>query len=133
MADFDTSGQQFGSYIFPDISILSHEIGEWINDPDNINPTPAWSSQSQATGACSNTYEVGDGLTGFVFQVGPMANGWTYNPQELVFFSWFYDQEPSIGAGGWYSDQGTFTTDAGGLCTGAINKFVKSSLGTKKP
>ena len=27
---------------------------------------------------------------------------------ELAFFSWFYDQSPSLGVHGWYSDQATF-------------------------
>jgi hypothetical protein len=37
-----------------------------------------------------------------------MLNGFTYHPQELAFFSWFYRQKPSIAVNNWYSDQGTF-------------------------
>jgi hypothetical protein len=40
------------------------------------------------------------------------VNGYTYHLQELAFFSWFYHQSPSIGAGGKYSNNGTFTTFA---------------------
>ncbi len=110
VANIDTTGN-----FPPDVAVLSHEVGEWINDPDNINPTPSWSSPVQPGGDCQNTYEVGDALQGYIFPV-TMPNGITYNPQELVYFSWFYNQTPSIGAGGWYSDQGTFTTDAGAVC-----------------
>ena len=111
IADFDTTGQ-FDS----DISVLSHEVAGWMNDPYNINPTPAWSSSTGGMpGQCGNLLEVGNPLNGAVFQV-TMPNGFTYKPQELAFFSWFYNQSPSIGAGGLYSDQGTFTNDAGPAC-----------------
>ncbi|MBC5823291.1 MAG: hypothetical protein GIW99_11060 [Candidatus Eremiobacteraeota bacterium] len=33
--------------------------------------------------------------------------GFTYHPQELVFFSWFY-RTPPTGTGGEYSFNGTF-------------------------
>lgn len=98
----------------PDTAPLSHELGEWMNDPDNANPTPNWSNP--ADGSCDNTYEVGDAAVGDLYQIS-MPNGVTYNLQELVFYSWFYLQTPTIGAGisstwpnGWYSDQGDFTT-----------------------
>jgi hypothetical protein len=44
-----------------------------------------------------------------------MSNGFTYSLQELAFFSWFYGA-PSVGVNGWYSNNGTFTTDAGPNC-----------------
>ena len=31
-----------------------------------------------------------------------MANGVTYHLQETAFFSWFYNQVPSLGINGWY-------------------------------
>jgi hypothetical protein len=120
VADFDTSGQWE-----PDIETLSHEVAEWMNDPDNANLTPSWGHVGQVYG-CSDILEVADGLTGTTYTV-PMSgweaepDGFTYNPQELVYFSWFYDQVPSIGAGGWYSDQGTFTTDSGQVCQGSVD------------
>jgi hypothetical protein len=45
-----------------------------------------------------------------------MPNGFTYNLQELAFFSWFYRQNPSLGASGDFSDNGTFAEDAGPVC-----------------
>jgi hypothetical protein len=37
-----------------------------------------------------------------------MPNGMNYSLQELAFFSWYYAQSPSLGAGGYYSDNKTF-------------------------
>jgi len=107
--EYDTSGLQF-----PDTYVAAHEIGEWMNDPLITNPVPAWGHVGQQAG-CQNNLEVGDPL----FSTNPlsktMPNGYTYHMQELAYFSWFYGA-PSIGAGGLFSDNGTFTTDAGSVC-----------------
>jgi hypothetical protein len=103
LADYDNSGD-FGAGT-SDISALSHEVAEWQNDPSTVNPTPSWGHTGQVTG-CQNNLEVGDPLSGTIYSVN--LNGFTYHPQELAFFSWFYHQKPSLGVNGWYSDQGTF-------------------------
>jgi hypothetical protein len=103
-ADFETS-QSFSGR---DVSALSHEVGEWMDDPFGNNPTPAWGHTGQITG-CSSLLEVGDPLTGKTFTV-LMPNGFKYHLQELAFFSWFYRQKPSLGVNGWYSSRGTFRT-----------------------
>jgi hypothetical protein len=103
VTDFDNSGLYGG-----DISIMTHEVGEWMDDPTTVNPTPAWGNIGQVSG-CQNNLEVGDPLTGTFFPPVTIGNN-TYDPQELVFFSWFYRQSPSIGAGGAYSNNGTFNT-----------------------
>jgi hypothetical protein len=110
--DFDTSGV-FGVSAM-DTGIVSHEAAEWMNDPYVINPTPNWGHVGQV-GGCQNNYEVGDPLTGTEFTRIVMKNGYTYHLQELAFFSWFFGA-PSIGIHGWYSDNGTFLTDAGPVC-----------------
>jgi hypothetical protein len=112
LADYDNSGA-LGSGL-RDITALSHEVGEWQNDPyidkgRNSNPTPAWGHIGQASG-CQSDLEVGDPLAGTTF--ADTVGGFTYHPQELAFFSWFYHQKPSLGVNGWYSDQGKFTTSA---------------------
>ncbi len=106
LAMFDNSGVFTGS---SDISAMSHEVAEWQNDPDTINPTPAWGHTGQVSG-CQSNLEVGDPLSGTTFT--DPRGGFTYHPQELAFFSWFYHQKPSLGVNGWYSDQGTFKTPA---------------------
>jgi len=103
VSDFDNSGLYGG-----DISILTHEIGEWMDDPLTTNPTPAWGNIGQVTG-CQNNLEVGDPLTGTFFPPVTLGN-FSYDPQELVFFSWFFRQSPSIGAGGAFSNNGSFNT-----------------------
>jgi hypothetical protein len=92
-----------------DITTLSHEVGEWQNDPYTNNPTPAWGHIGQVSG-CQSNLEVGDPLSGTTFS--DTVGGFTYHPQELAFFSWFYHQSPSLGVNGWYSDQGKFRTFA---------------------
>lgn len=100
-----------------DIHAWTHEIGEWMDDPfvqsDNYNFTPPWGNVGQVTG-CQNNLEVGDPLTGTAFTL--TYNGFTYHPQELVFFSWFY-RVPATGTAGKFSYEGTFTS-AQGACTG---------------
>jgi hypothetical protein len=106
LAMYDNSKAFTGS---SDISALSHEVAEWQNDPYTNNPTPAWGNIGQVTG-CQNNLEVGDPLSGTTFTA--VLSGFTYHPQELAFFSWFYHQSPSLGVNGWYSDQGKFKTFA---------------------
>jgi hypothetical protein len=103
---YDNSGAFTGS---SDISALSHEIAEWQNDPYTSNPTPAWGHVGQVTG-CQSNLEVGDPLSGTNF--ADKLGGFTYHPQQLAFFSWFYHQSPSLGVNGWYSDRGRFTAYA---------------------
>ena len=55
-------------------------------------------------------------LTGTNIPPVTMPNGFTYNLQELAFFSWFFGA-PTIGLNGWFSNNGTFLTDAGPPCT----------------
>jgi len=112
----DTSGAIGG-----DVSTMSHEIGEWMDDPLGTNPTPLWGHIGQQS-ACQNNLEVGDPLSPG-FPTSPpynpflvTMNGSTYTLQELAYYSWFYRQSPSIGSGGQFSDNGTFTTDAGAVC-----------------
>jgi hypothetical protein len=111
-ADFDSTGV-FGVGA-ADTSILSHEIDEWMNDPMVSNPTPPWGHTGQVAG-CQANLEVGDPLTGLNLPPIKMPNGFTYHLQELAFFSWFFGT-PSTAVNGWFSDNNTFTTDAGPPC-----------------
>jgi hypothetical protein len=110
--DFDTTGL-FGPTIF-DTSIAAHEIGEWMNDPYGDNATPPWGHIGQQPG-CQGNLEVGDPLTGTDIPNVTMPNGYSYHLQELVFFSWFFGA-PSTAVNGWFSDNNTFTSDAGPPC-----------------
>lgn len=110
-SDFETTGL-FGGVA--DTSVLSHEIGEWANDPFGTNATPLWGHTGQVPN-CQGNLEVGDPLSGTLAPPIKMPNGFTYHFQELAFFSWFYGA-PSIGVNGWFSDNATFLQDAGPPC-----------------
>jgi hypothetical protein len=94
----------FGAPGIQDIHAWTHEIGEWANDPFINNATPAWGHVGQVSG-CQNNFEVGDPLTGTAFTV--VENGFTYHPQEMAFFDWFY-RTLSKGTGAEFSFEGTF-------------------------
>ena len=90
-----------------DVSPMSHEIGEWMNDPSGNNPTPSWGNIGQVSG-CTSTLEVGDPLSGTLSQIYMAGSNFTYHVQDLAFTSWFYRQHPSTGVNGWYSFLGKF-------------------------
>jgi hypothetical protein len=109
MANFRTNNT--GPY---DVSILSHEIAEWVNDPGGYNGVPAWGNIGEVTG-CKFNLEVGDPLTQTDLPPIPGPNGFSYHLQELAYFSWFFRIAP-LGAGGQFSDNGTLATNAGPIC-----------------
>jgi hypothetical protein len=90
-----------------DIHALSHELGEWLDDPFIRNFIPAWGNVGQV-GGCSNALETGDAVTGTPFEV--TKNGFTYHPEDLVFLPWFSRQVPSTSVNGWYTFLNTFST-----------------------
>jgi hypothetical protein len=101
-----------------DVMALTHEIAELLNDPfpishpigsTTVNLTPPWGHIGVYRYGCSSYFEVGDPLVGVTFDVN--LNGFTYHPQDLAFYSWFF-RTKSIGTGGLYSFQGTFKTVA---------------------
>lgn len=116
--DFDTTELFFPSKngVPPGLNteVAAHEVGEWMNDPFGTNQTALWGGTGQVAG-CQANLEVGDPLSGIDVPPVTMPNGFTYNLQELAFFSWFYGA-PSIGTNGWYSNNGTFLHDAGPNC-----------------
>ena len=85
-----------------DIHALSHEIGEWMDDPliPATNIVPAWGHVGQV-GGCQGNLEVGDPVTGKAFTVS--LGGFTYHPEDLVFFPWFARITPSTSVNGWYT------------------------------
>ena len=79
-----------------------------MDDPTGINAVPVWGGIGQQAG-CQNNLEVGDPLS--APPTNPFSvtqNGFTYAMQELAFFSWFFGGT-SLGSGGKYSNNGTFT------------------------
>jgi hypothetical protein len=109
MANFRTNGS--GPF---DVSILSHEIAEWLDDPGGFNAVPPWGNIGEVTG-CKRALEVGDPLTQTDLPPITGPNGFAYHLQELAYFSWFF-RTGSIGAGGKFSDNGTLVASAGPVC-----------------
>src|SRR5215469_1875293 len=107
----DASGS---TEVFLDTATVSHEVDEWMDDPFIINTVTPWGNIGQQ-GGCTNILEVGDPLSATASPPIVMPNGFTYHLQELAFFSWFFGP-PSTGIHGWFSDNGTFLTDAGPPC-----------------
>jgi hypothetical protein len=98
-----------------DISALSHEVGEWMDDPLGNNGVPAWGHIGQVSGTQCNL-EVGDPLSGTQFPSVTLG-GMPYHPQELAFFSWFMG-EPSLATNSsTFSNNATLATDAGAVLT----------------
>jgi hypothetical protein len=95
----------FGSG-FEDVTALSHEITESLNDPfvgsDGVHGiTPWWLSQN---GNCQNDLEVGDVIEGLPDSIVPIkTKGRTYHPQNEALLQWFEFQSPSTAIGGAYS------------------------------
>jgi hypothetical protein len=113
VAEIDVSGLFADPYI-ENTSVLAHELGELVDDPYGDNEVPPWGHSGQQA-ACQENLEVGDPLTGTGMPQVTMPNGYTYNLQELVFFSWFIGGK-SLAVNGWYSSNGSFTSDAGPPC-----------------
>ncbi len=120
VAEFDTSNAFVGP--FPDnTETLTHELGEWLNDPYSLggivlgNGTPPWGPSGQVAG-CQANMEIADPLTNTLLPPLVMPNGYGYLLQEMAFFSWFYGGTPT-GVNGWYSNNGSFLTDAGPVCS----------------
>jgi hypothetical protein len=102
-----------------DVSTLSHEINEWMQDPSGTNATPAWGNVGQVSG-CQSNYEVGDPLSGTLLPAITGPNNFGYHLQELAFYSWFYGGS-SIASNGSYSNNGTFKGAAKACPPGGTN------------
>ena len=95
----------FGSG-FEDVTALSHEITESLNDPfvgsDGVHGiTPWWLSEN---GNCQNDFETGDVIEGLPDStVAIKTKGRTYHPQNEALLQWFEFQSPSTALGAAYS------------------------------
>ena len=91
---------------FQDVTALSHEITESLNDPfvgsDGVHGiTPWWLSQN---GNCQDDFEVGDVIEGLPDStIAIKTRGRTYHPQNVALLQWFEFQSPSSALGGAYS------------------------------
>ena len=72
-----------------DVTPLSHEIVEWLNDPFGNNDVPPWQFPNGA-GGCQDTLETGDPLEVFTNSAFPVIiDGVTFHPQTEALLQWF--------------------------------------------
>ncbi|MBZ5493976.1 MAG: hypothetical protein LAO76_23900 [Acidobacteriia bacterium] len=71
-----------------DVTPMSHEISEWMNNPFGSNTVPAW--QVPNSTACQSNLETGDPLALMPNAGYPvLIDGFTYHPQSQVLMQWF--------------------------------------------
>ena len=96
-----------------DVTPLSHEISEWMNNPFGNNVVPAWQPLA-GMGACQTTIETADPLAALPNAGYPVIiDGYVYHPQSQVLLSWF-TRDPSSSLDGAFSfpDQSLVTRPA---------------------
>lgn len=77
---------------FGDVTPLSHEIGEWFNDPFGSNQTPEWQHPLASLG-CQSTLETADPVAALPGSSFPVTiDGFTFHPQTQVLLPWFTRQ-----------------------------------------
>ncbi|HEV2988929.1 MAG TPA: hypothetical protein VG759_10835 [Candidatus Angelobacter sp.] len=86
-----------------DVTALSHEIVEWLNDPFGNNSVPPWQFPNGA-GGCDDTLETGDPLEVFANSAFPVPiNGVTFHPQNEALLQWFERPSTSDAVDGAFS------------------------------
>jgi chitinase len=94
-----------------DVTPMSHEISEWMNNPFGSNAVPAW--QVPNSTGCQNNLETGDPLALMPNAGYPvLIDGFTYHPQNQVLMQWFQRGGTSDAFEGAFSfpDQSIMTT-----------------------
>jgi len=86
-----------------DVTAMSHEISEWLNDPFSTNIVPEWQFPNGIAG-CQNNLETGDPMSAFAHAGFPVIiDGFTYHPQNEALLQWFQRKTPSDAVDGAYS------------------------------
>jgi hypothetical protein len=71
-----------------DVTPMSHEISEWMNNPFGSNAVPAW--QVPNSTGCQSNLETGDPLALMPNAGYPvLIDGFTFHPQNQVLMQWF--------------------------------------------
>ncbi len=71
-----------------DVTPMSHEISEWMNNPFGSNMVPAW--QPAGGGGCQNNLETADPVAMLPNAGFPVPiDGFTYHPHNQVLLQWF--------------------------------------------
>jgi hypothetical protein len=99
-----------------DVTPMSHEISEWMNNPFGSNVVPEW--QVPNSNACQNNLETGDPLATMPNAGYPVViDGFTYHPQSEALMQWFQRGAASDAIEGAFSfPDTTLVTSASQAC-----------------
>lgn len=85
-----------------DVTPMSHEISEWMNNPFGSNVVPQWQAPNSST--CQNNLETADPLATLPNAGFPVSiDGFTYHPQSQVLLQWFQRSAASDAIDGAFS------------------------------
>jgi hypothetical protein len=105
---------------FQDVTALSHEISESLNDPFVDNQVPAWQYPSQP-GTCQDNLETGDPVEVLSNPSFPMhVSGMTYHPQTEALLQWFEQKSTSTAINSAFSYPNTKTLTRGATAFGPL-------------
>ena len=101
-----------------DVTPMSHEISEWMNNPFGGNLVPAW--QHLSGSGCQNNLETADPLATLPNAGFPVAiDGFTYHPHNQVLLQWFQRTATSDAVDGAFSfPDPTLVTGPSQACAG---------------
>lgn len=75
-----------------DVTPMSHEISEWMNNPFSSNMVPSWQPVGGGSG-CQNNLETADPVATLPNASVPLTiDGFTFHPQTQVLLPWFTRQ-----------------------------------------
>ena len=93
---------------FGDVIVLSHEVGEWLNDPfPSVFADTNWVPPAvlpDSGGACIPNFETADPLER-PYTFTKVTNSTTYHLVDQVFLPWYLHTTPSFSVNGWYTFQ----------------------------
>lgn len=105
---------------FQDVTALSHEISESLNDPFVDNQVPAWQFPGEP-GTCQDNLETGDPVEVLSNPSFPMhVSGMTYHPQTEALLQWFEQKSTSTAINNAYSYPNTKTLTHGATAFGPL-------------
>ncbi|HLJ27067.1 MAG TPA: hypothetical protein VKY85_10195 [Candidatus Angelobacter sp.] len=102
-----------------DVTAMSHEISEWLNDPFSTNIVPEWQFPTGPAG-CQNNLETGDPMSASPHAGYPVIiDNYTYHPQNETLLQWFQRKTPSDAIDRAYSfpDETLLTSPAQGCAS----------------
>ncbi|HWD99349.1 MAG TPA: hypothetical protein VG345_09935, partial [Bryobacteraceae bacterium] len=114
-ASYTESGTFSGDAVV-DVQGLSHEVGEWLNDPfvgapipGGVNLIPPAVLPNQG-GECIINFESADPLESPPIAFTKVSGGRSWHLTEHVFLPWYLHTSPSFSVNGFYSYLNTFPT-----------------------